>query len=129
MMGYQLQYLTFLTMNMSKLGFKTKWRMIFLSNSLILYIEREIAAIFIIESIINKLFLQLWQCHCRKWEEKKNSLRQWHCRNRGYKFLAIVVMALPKMGKKKGYEICERVKKKRLSCPQYFYNIFTINHT
>ena len=27
---------------------------------------------------------------------KKNSLRQWHCRNRGYKFLAIVAMALPK---------------------------------
>ena len=27
----------------------------------------------------------LWQCHCRKWEEKK-----------------------------KGYEICERVKKKKL---------------
>ena len=43
----------------------------------------------------------------------------------GYKFLAIVVMALPE--KKKGYEICERLKK-RLSCPQYFYNIFTINH-
>ena len=31
-----------------------------------------------------------------KWEEKKNSLRQWHCRNRGYKFLAIVAMALSK---------------------------------
>ena len=47
--------------------------------------------------------------------------------------LAIMAMALPKMGKKKkkGYEICERVKKKKkkLSCPQYFYNIFTINHT
>ena len=27
---------------------------------------------------------------------KKNSLRQWHCRNRGYKFLAIVAMALLK---------------------------------
>ena len=23
-----------------------------------------------------KKFWQLWQCHCRKWEEKKNSLRQ-----------------------------------------------------
>ena len=49
----------------------------------------------------------------------------------GYKFffLAIVAMALPKMGKKKkGYEIYGRVKKKKLSCPQYFYNIFTINH-
>ena len=32
-------------------------------------------------------------------------------------------------GGKKGYEICEIVKKKKLSCPQYFYNIFTINHT
>ena len=31
-------------------------------------------------------------------------------------------------GKKKCYEIYERVKKK-LSRPQYFYNIFTINHT
>ena len=41
-------------------------------------------------------FWQLWQCHCRKWEEKKNSLRQWHCRNREYKFLSIVAMALPK---------------------------------
>ena len=38
----------------------------------------------------------------------------------GYKFffLAIVAMALPKMGKKKkGYEIYGRVKKKKLSCP------------
>ena len=41
-------------------------------------------------------FWQLWQCHCRKWEEKKISLRQWHYRNRGYKFLAIVAMALSK---------------------------------
>ena len=30
---------------------------------------------------------------------------------------------------KKNYEICEWVKKKKLSRPQYFYNIFTINHT
>ena len=61
--------------------------------------------------------------------------------------LAIVAMSLPKMEtkkkcfgncgngiaenwkKKKCYEICERVKKKKLSRPQYFYNIFTINHT
>ena len=43
------------------------------------------------------------------------------------KNLAIVAMALPKMGG--SYEIYERVKKKKLSCPQYFYNIFTINHT
>ena len=45
--------------------------------------------------------------------------------------MAIVAMALPKKEKKKSYEICERVKKKKkkLSCPQYFYNIFTINHT
>ena len=27
---------------------------------------------------------------------KKKSLRQWYCQNRGYKFLAIVAMALPK---------------------------------
>ena len=33
-----------------------------------------------------------------------------------------------KWEKKRCYEICERVKKK-LSRPQYFYNIFTINHT
>ena len=42
--------------------------------------------------------------------------------------LAIVAMPLPKM-EKKNYEICEWVKKKKLSRPQYFYNIFTINHT
>ena len=36
-----------------------------------------------------------------KMGEKKNSLRQWHCRNRGYKFLAIVAMTLPKMGLEK----------------------------
>ena len=58
----------------------------------------------------------------------------------------IVAMPLPKQGKKKicnncgngiaenggkksGFEIWGRVKKKKLSCPQYFYNIFTINHT
>ena len=38
----------------------------------------------------------------------------------GYKFffLAIVAMALPKMGKKKsGFEIYGRVKKKKVSCP------------
>ena len=46
--------------------------------------------------MMEKKIWQLWQCHCRKWEEKKNSLRQWHCRNRGYKFFATVVMALPK---------------------------------
>ena len=61
---------------------------------------------------------------------KKKSLRQWHCRNRGYKFLAIVAMALPKMGgKKKGYEICERVKKKVVMstiCLQHFHNIVKI---
>ena len=61
-----------------------------------------------------------------KWEEKKNSLRQWHCRNRGYKILAIVAMALPKMEKKKCYEICERVKKKKVVMStiflQYFHN-------
>ena len=67
-----------------------------------------------------------------------------------YFVLAIVAMSLPKMEKKKVcfgncgngiaengkkkrkkkrcYEICERVKKKLLR-PQYFYNIFTINHT
>ena len=44
--------------------------------------------------------------------------------------MAIVAMALPKKEKKKSYEICERVKKKKkLSFPQYFHNIFTINNT
>ena len=49
--------------------------------------------------------------------------------------MAIVAMALPKMYKKKfffgncGNAIAENVKKKKLSRPQYFYNIFTINHT
>ena len=59
-----------------------------------------------------------------------NELWQCHCQNSGIKFfLAIVAMALLKMGVGgKNYEIYERVKKK-LSCPQYFYNIFTINHT
>ena len=68
------------------------------------------------------MFWQLWQCHCRKCKKKK-------------KKMAIVAMALPKMYKKKicfgncGNAIAENVKKKKLSCPQYFYNIFTINHT
>ena len=62
---------------------------------------------------------KLWEPNCGNaiaeiGEQKKN--------------LAIVAMALPKMGRKKSYEIYERVKKK-LSRPQYFYNIFTINHT
>ena len=34
------------------------------------------------------------------WEKKIWQLWQCHCRNRWYKFLAIVAMALPKMGKK-----------------------------
>ena len=37
-------------------------------------------------------------------------------------------MALPKMGGKKLRNL-RKSKKKKLSCPQYFYNIFTINHT
>ena len=35
-----------------------------------------------------KMFWQLWQCHCRKWKKK-------------IFVLAIVAMALPKMGEKK----------------------------
>ena len=38
-------------------------------------------------------------------------------------------MALPKMGGKKVTKSMKELKKKKLSCPQYFYNIFTINHT
>ena len=65
---------------------------------------------------------------CPKWKEKKkkiltNELWQCHCQNRGINFfLTIVAMALPKMGRKKSYEIYERVKKK--SC--HVHNIFTI---
>ena len=47
------------------------------------------------------------------------------------KKLAIVAMPLPKMGGKKIVvdEItCEELKKKKVLCLQYFYNIFTINH-
>ena len=72
-----------------------------------------------------------WSARSEKEKKKKmtNELWQCHCQNRGIKFfLTIVAMALPKMGRKKSYEIYKRVKKK-LSCPQYFYNIFTINHT
>ena len=55
-------------------------------------------------------------------------MRQRHCQKRKKKFvLAIVAMPLSKM-EKKNHEICEWVKKK-LSRTQYFYNIFTINHT
>ena len=46
-----------------------------------------------------KNWMELWQCHCRKWEEKKN-------------FVA---------------KIREEILKKVL-CSQYFYNTFTINH-
>ena len=49
---------------------------------------------------IGKKKWQLWQCHCRKWEEKK-----------------IVVAEIT----------CEKLKKKVLRL-QYFYNIFTTNH-
>ena len=57
----------------------------------------------------------MWQCHCRNGEIKKKNL-------------AIVAMALPKMGekkKKRGYEIYERVKKKVVMSTiflQYFHN-------
>ena len=47
-----------------------------------------------------KTIRQLWQCHCRKWEEKK-----------------IVIVEIT----------CEELKKKELRL-QYFYNIFTTNH-
>ena len=46
-----------------------------------------------------KNWMELWQCHCRKWEEKKN------------------VVA----------EICEEILKNVLRS-QYFYNTFTTNH-
>ena len=44
------------------------------------------------------------------------------------KVLAIVAMPLPKM-EKKNYEICEWVKKKKLSRTQYFHNkLHVINY-
>ena len=43
---------------------------------------------------------KLWQCHCRKWEEKK------------------IMVA----------EIWRGIKKKKVLRTQYFYNIFTTNH-
>ena len=45
----------------------------------------------------------------------------------GKKFITIMAMTLPKMKKKKksGFEVWERVKKKK---KYYAYNIFTINH-
>ena len=52
-----------------------------------------------------KKYWQLWQCYCR---------------NRWYKFLAIVAMALPKMGEKK---VTNSVKEKKKSC--HVHNIFT----
>ena len=44
----------------------------------------------------------------------------------GYKFffLAIVAMTLPKMGEKKGYEICERVKKQKVVMSTIFLQHF-----
>ena len=50
---------------------------------------------------IGKKKWQLWQCYCRKWEEKK-----------------IIVAEIT----------CEELKKKVLRL-QYFYNVFIINHT
>ena len=44
----------------------------------------------------------------------------------GYKFFFLAIVANAENGGKKKYEIYERVKKKKLSCPQYFHNIFTI---
>ena len=82
-----------------------------------------------IAKIGGKKFVAIVAMPLPKMGEKKNfaamALLKW-----GYKFLAIVAMALPKMGEKKeGYEKSMKEKKKKLSCPQYFYNIFTINHT
>ena len=56
-----------------------------------------------------KIFWQLWQSHCRKCKKKKKKKI----------ILAIVAMPLPKM-EKKNYEICERVKKKKV----VMYTIF-----
>ena len=47
----------------------------------------------------------------------------------GKKFVTIVAVALPKMGGKNVVPKSGKSKKKKVSCPQYFYNIFTINHT
>ena len=77
--------------------------------------------------------MELWQWHCRNWREKKNfaiGLWQCHCRNRGIKknFSNCGNGIAENGGKKGGSEIYGRVKKK-VSCLQYFYNIFTINYT
>ena len=78
--------------------------------------------------------MELSQWHCRNKMEKKNfaiGLWQCHCRNRWefFFFLAIVAITLPKMGRRKKVisKIWGGIKKKILH-PQYFYNIFTINH-
>ena len=46
------------------------------------------------------------------------------------KIVTIVAMPLPKMGGKKIIMVAEiwRGIKKKILCPQYFYNIFTTNH-
>ena len=69
---------------------------------------------------------RVWSAQSEKEKKKKltNELWQCHCRNRGIKFfLAIVTMALPKMGGGggRGSEIYGRVKKKRC----HVHNVFT----
>ena len=68
--------------------------------------------------------LEMWM-HARKtkWRGKNKIWQLWqcHCRNRWYKFLAIVAMALPKMGKKMLRNLW---KSKKKSC--HVHNIFTI---
>ena len=51
---------------------------------------------------------------------------QWHCRNKKKKIGNCGNTIAENGEKKKGYEICEREKKK-LSCPQYFYTFFYLH--
>ena len=56
----------------------------------------------------------LWQINCG------NSIAE-NVKKKKKNVLAIMAMPLPKM-EKKNYEICEWVKKKKLSRPNYFHN-------
>ena len=79
------------------------------------------------------LFWQLWQCHCWKCKNNNNNNNNCfgNCGNgiaenvkKKKNVLAIVAMALPKMGKKK--LLWNLWKSKKKSC--HVHNIFTINH-
>ena len=74
-----------------------------------------------------------WSAWSEKEKKKKkltNELWQCHCRNRGINFFFSYCGngIIENWGKKKLRNLWKS-KKKKLSCPQYFYKIFTINHT